>query len=141
MKKTLFLTAVIIIAMCTSCTSGNETSSDNVQDESTAAEPVTMVPKSALTVCAADGYIYYVALGGDEGFHRMDMESLEDIVIHDHDGIDIDGSTAVTSEYEDGYIIFTFTKLAQFDGSGNSTKSSADVSYRLNISDNSLELM
>lgn len=139
MKKQLCAIAasILIITSCASCS--NNASKESVSSGTETSEDGVL--ESALAYCEADGYIYYVTLGDNEGFHKMSSDGSDDVLIHDLEGISVNGSTAVTAEYEDGGVIFRFKQLSQTDENGEASDPAPTVSYKLDISDNSLNLI
>lgn len=91
-----------------------------------------------LNYCVVGDWVYYVTLGDQEGFHKMLSDGSQNTVIHDLSGIDVNGSTAVTSQYENGFIIYKFQQMSQYDENGVLEAPAPSFYYKLNLTDNTL---
>lgn len=93
-----------------------------------------------LDYCITEDWIYYVTLGDQEGFHKRSLDGKEDIIISDLSKLkSIDGSTSVTSEYHETYILYKVQQLRQYDSDGILELPYPIYYYKLNLSDNTLE--
>lgn len=87
-------------------------------------------------------WIYYVVMGEEEGFHKMLLDGTQDSLICDFSNIThgINGSTSITSEVKEGYILYKFQALREYDENGQLCEDSHPIAYyRLNLYDNLLE--
>lgn len=88
--------------------------------------------------CVAEDWIYYVTLGDNEGIHKMALNGSQDTIICPLPKIDINGSTAVSSELKNDCIIFKFQQLCQYDENGELQAPKPASYYKLNLANNTL---
>ena len=75
----------------------------------------------AIDYCLVGDYVYYAVLGDDAGFHRMLIDGRDDVKIRGFEGIEtpISGSTAITLEPKDGYILCEIRQMRQYQADGS----------------------
>lgn len=75
----------------------------------------------AIDYCLVGDYAYYAVLGDDAGFHRMLIDGRDDVKIRGFEGIEtpISGSTAITLEPKDGYILCEIRQMRQYQADGS----------------------
>ena len=75
----------------------------------------------AIDYCLVGDYVYYAVLGDDAGFHRMLIDGRDDVKIRGFEGIEtpISGSTAITLEPKDGYILCKIRQMRQYQADGS----------------------
>lgn len=103
-----------------------------------------MKERNAIDYCVVGNWVYYAALGPEEGIHRMLLDGTQDALVCDFGSLtntSVDGSTSITSEVEEGYIVYKFQSLRQYDVNGNLEDPLLGYYYRLNLSDSSLQPM
>lgn len=95
-----------------------------------------------LDYCVIGNWVYYATLGDEEGFHKMLLDGTQDTIICDFSKIrSLNGSTSVTSEYKGDYILYKMQALRQYDANGQLSPPSPIDYYKLNLSDNTLEVI
>lgn len=95
---------------------------------------------TTLDYCIVGDWVYYVTLGDQEGFHKRSLDGKEDTIINDFSKlVSVNGSTSVTSEYHETYILYKVQQLRQYDADGILEPPHPVYYYKLNLSDNSLE--
>lgn len=96
---------------------------------------------NAMDYCVVGNWVYYVVMGDEEGFHKMLLDGTQDTRICDFSKVthSINGSTSVTSEVKEGYVLYKFQGLRQYDANEKLEEPHPIDYYRLNLSDNSLE--
>lgn len=98
---------------------------------------------NAIDYCVIGNWAYYAVLGDEEGFHKMLLDGTQDTRICDFSNVThgINGSTSITSEVKESYILYKFQALRQYDANGKLEEPHPIDYYRLNLSDNTLELI
>ena len=96
---------------------------------------------NAMDYCVVGNWVYYVVMGDEEGFHKMLLDGTQDTRICDFSEVmyGINGSTSVTSEMKEDYILYKFQGLRQYDANGKLEDPHPIDYYRLNLSNNTLE--
>lgn len=96
---------------------------------------------NAIDYCVIGNWVYYAVLRPEEGFHKMLLDGTQDTRICDYSNVtnNINGSTSITSEVKEGYILYKFQALSQYDANGKLEEPAPIYYYRLELSDNSLE--
>ena len=91
--------------------------------------------------CVVGNWVYYVVMGDEEGFHKILLDGTQDTYICDFSKVKypINGSTSVTSEVKEDYILYKFQGLRQYDADGKLDKPHPIYYYKLNLSNHTLE--